>query len=343
MPKRWAVAGVSEPSCRVRCLVDAALKVRLVIPSTVFLIGLGFFPQAGDAGPPVVAGSSTEVPSTSPDAAIDSSSERGGQPSGLQPAQTAFKEMESDWNFVAPAPMTNKSSEPKWKGFVNSHACPEPSPTAGDRGFEPYEQFMGRALGLPAKGDVVLVIRSSPSFSPDRTLSLVRRRDGSYRLRSTRLVQHVWAEMLARMQAEQGSVIRLDGVHQASALAGLRTTKSVKERRLDTRTAELLLRLWAALAARAQHVREVGVHTATLDGTGYRVWQEGRAITTHSPKLGSVLSVAVASAERLEQLTAEGSEDEESQLEAARFEMVNALQRTRRREPCLEPFASWPD
>jgi hypothetical protein len=200
---------------------------------------------------------------------------------------------------------------------------------------------MNGALGLPAKPDEVLVIRISPSFRPDSTLSLVHKTDGSYRLRSRRLIQHVWAEMMGRMQEEQGSVIRLDKGHQASALSDLKTSKSVKERRLDNRTADLMLRLWTTLADRAQRVREIGIHTLTLDGTYYRIWQGGQWISTHSPKAGSILDLAVSAAERIEHFVAEGSADEDSVLEEARFEMTNALQRTRRREPCLEEVSGW--
>jgi hypothetical protein len=143
------------------------------------------------------------------------------------------------------------------------------------------------------------------------------------------------------MEEEQGPVIRLDKAHQTSALSGLKTSRSVKERRLDNRTADLMLRLWIALTGRAQRVREIGVHTTTLDGTYYRIWQGGHWLSTHSPKAGSVLDLAVSAAEHLEYFVADGPTDEDSVLEQARFEMTNALQRTRRREPCLEAVSGW--
>ena len=326
---------------RLRCLLDAALRVSLNVPSAVFLSCLGSFSQAARANPATTAGSSTEAPSTSPEAAFDSPIAPGNQTSEVGPPRPTFEEMESDWKYVAPAPPVKKSSGRMWKGFENSHACPEPSPAPEERGLDPYERFMNRALGLPAKPDELLVIRISPSFRPDSTLSLVHKTDGSYRLRSRRLIQHVWAEMMGRMQEEQGSVIRLDKGHQASALSGLTTSKSVKERRLDNRTADLMLRLWTALAGRAQRVREIGVHTATLDGTYYRIWQGGHWISTYSPKAGSVLYLAVSAAEHLEYFVVEGPTDEDSLLEEARFEMTNALQRTRRREACLEAVSGW--
>jgi hypothetical protein len=127
-------------------------------------------------------------------------------------------------------------------------------------------------------------------------------------------------------------VIRFNEHHQARALSGLQIPKVDREHRLDRHTAELMLRLWTALVGRAQVVREVGVSHATLDGTVYRIWQGNRRASTYAPKPASVLHLAVLAAERLEQLAAGGSDDEDSVLEEVRFEMTNALQRTRRRE-----------
>jgi len=250
--------------------------------------------------------------------------------------------MESDWEYVvAPTPPPGKQSGEMWKGFENSDACPEPWPFSANQGLEPYDRAVNRALGLPPKRDEVLVIRISPSFSPERSLALVRKPDGTYRLRSRRLIHQVWADMMDQMQKEQGTVIRFDEEHQTSALSVLRSSTSTKEGRLDIRTAELMWRLWTALAKRAQVVREIGIHTATLDGTYYRIWQGTGRISTHSPKPGSVLDLAVSTAESLENLVAEGSSDEDAVLEEAKFEMANALQRTRQRESCLEEVRGW--
>jgi hypothetical protein len=221
---------------------------------------------------------------------------------------------------------------------VNSHACPDPVDGAGGGGFEPYEAFMRRALGMVPNARVLLRIRVSPSFTPDSTIALLRNDDGTYLLRAVRLKEHVWFKMLEEMSAQQGPVVRLDRQRQAAALARLATSKTVKERTLDAPTARLFLRLWRALIRRAQVVREVGIQTATLDGVVYRVWQGHHGISTHSPDPGSVLGEAVASAERLESIVSDDGVDVEAQLESAREEMQNALDRTRRKEPCLEPY-----
>lgn len=312
-----------------------------IVSPVVLLYCLEASAQSGTADASTSADLSTGTPPTSPHWIPNLSAASSSQDVDGGPVQIPYKEMESDWEYLAPAPTAKKSSGHVWKGFRDSHACPEPGPTASDQGFEAYERFMNRALSLPPKNDEVLVVRISPSFHPDRTLSVVRNSDGSYRLRSRRLVQHVWAEMMGRMQQEQGAVVRLDKSHQTSALSGLHTAKSVKERSVDSRTANLMLRLWAALAGRAQRVREIGMHTVTLDGTYYRIWQGERWIITHSPRPGSVLALAVEVADRLEYLVAEGAIDEDSLLEETRFEMTNALQRTRRKEPCLEAVNGW--
>jgi hypothetical protein len=129
-----------------------------------------------------------------------------------------------------------------------------------------------------------------------------------------------------------------DKEYQIGALSG---GKLVKERSLDSRTANLMVRLWAELARRAQWVQEIGVHYVTLDGTYYWIWQSGRWIKTHSPRPGSILGIAVDVAERLDDFVAEGREDDGSLLKEARSEMTNALHRSRHKEPCLEAVSGW--
>lgn len=288
-------------------------------------------------------GSSTEMPSTNPSTAAAGSTAPGDQSDDVRPVQVPFKEMESDWADLPAATPAKERTGRMREGLENSYACPEPWPFSEDRGLAPYDRYVNRALGLPPKTAELLVVRISPPFSPERTLSLIRLPDGSYRLRSRRLLRQAWAEMMAQMGREQGAVIRFDEHHQARALSGLQIPKSDRERRLDRRTAELMLRLWTALVGRAQVVREVGVFHATLDGTVYRIWQGNRRASTYAPKPASVLHLAVLAAERLECLVAEDSGDEDLVLEEARFEMTNALQRTCRRESCLEAVSGWSD
>jgi len=198
---------------------------------------------------------------------------------------------------------------------------------------------MNQALDLPPGPDALVVVRISPSFEPDRTLSLLRQRGGTYVLRSTRLAEHVWSKMMDEMQSQQGSVIRLDDTHQAAALARVATAKVVHERPVDWKTAHMFLELWRLLGARAQIVHEVGIRTAKLDGTFYRVWYRGKIVVTHSPRAGSVLNEAISSAERLYSLVENEPPDTRALLSVALDEMQVALQRTQGKEPCLRPLS----
>jgi hypothetical protein len=229
--------------------------------------------------------------------------------------------MESDGQYVAPSQTFKWEAGSEKKGLANADACPVPWSDAQD----------GRAA--PRKSDELLVIQMGSASSPEQTLSLVHRKNGGYRIRSTRPPDDAGAET-GPTAGDRGSAIRLDEKRQA---ARLRSSRSVKEMPLDGKTAKLLMQLWHGLASRAQIVQGTGIPTPSSDGTAYQAWQGGRGIVTRSPKPGSVLGLAVTSAERLEQLAVEGSPDMESALKVVRFEMENALQRTRDKEPCLEP------
>jgi hypothetical protein len=291
----------------------------------------------------------TEVPSRKAQADAAPILPPVDQPDSPKTTDATVQEMESQSDPVIPPPEiqgpkreVEKPNRPAKKVFVNSHACPEPLPGGSDNRFGPYQRFMERALGLPPKPEQLVVIRISPSFHPDRTLSLVQKNDGTYVLRSTRLTEHVWASMMKEMMEQQGSSAKFDHEHQVAALSHLHTEKSVKERKLDAGTAKLFLQLWRSLLGRAQIVRNVSVLSWTADGTEFRAWHGGHGAATHSPETGSVLDAAVTSAERLEQLVAEGSSDEEADLESARLGMRDAWERTNRKEPCRRLFEGWP-
>jgi hypothetical protein len=254
------------------------------------------------------------------------------------PQAAAAGQSQDSGSEAGSAATPTKSRKPqRHKVLENSYACPEPWPLSKERWSEPYDRHVDRALGFSPTANELLVIRISPAFSSERTLSLTRRPDGSYWLRSRRLVRQVWGEMMDQMKAQQGDVIQLDDGHQARALARVEIPVTEKQRRLDRRTAELMLRMWTAIVARAQVVHEVGIVHAILDGTLFRIWVGNTRASTHSPQSGSVLGLAVQAAERLEDFVAENRAENEDLIDEVRFEMNNALERTRRKEPCLQP------
>jgi hypothetical protein len=244
--------------------------------------------------------------------------------------------MEAEVSSVASEAENNQVPGTGTPARVSAHACPEPLPVSVSG---PYDAFVERSLGLPPKSDELVVVRISPRYKPDRTLSLVSKRDGTFYLRSTRLTEDVWAKMIGEMGKQQGDVLPFDEQHQRIALSRMSTSNTVRERRIDTRTARLVLGLWRSLAGRAQNVQEAEGNLCKC--AVYRVWQAGRGIYIEAPEPGSVLGDAVLSAERLEELTAEDSSNVEAALDAARLDMREALGRTRRREPCVKPYVDW--
>jgi len=145
--------------------------------------------------------------------------------------------------------------------------CPEPIGGASDSRLETYNRFVERALGLPPDADVVLALRISPSFQHERALSLRRASDGRYVLRSTRLREDVWGKMMTNIQAQQGAVVHLDERSQARGLADVQVTREVRERFVDSSTAELLLALWNSALQREQIVDVSDTMSITTDGT----------------------------------------------------------------------------
>ena len=240
----------------------------------------------------------------------------------------------------AAAPSEPETDQPPASAWVNSDACPEPwQPFTDDPIMIEYEAFVQRALHLPPQPDELIVVHSSPAFSPDQTLALVQRADQSYALRSTRLTEHVYYRMREQMEQLERSGAS-PAAAQAEALARIAATPVVREQPLDGRTAQLFLELWRALVARGQVVREIGAGTGIGDGISYRIWSGGKIVETNIPAEGSVLGRAISALERLRLLIDRPNPSVDADLERAiaRRDMDEALQRTRLGEPCLRPY-----
>jgi hypothetical protein len=220
--------------------------------------------------------------------------------------------------------------------LANSDACPEPLANTPGSAISAYDAFVNNALSLPPGPDALVMIRISPSFERESTLSLRHGVNGTYVLRRSRLTEDIWGKMMREMQVQQGATIDVDEAHQTAALSRITAANEVLERALDNETAELFLNMWNALLHRAQVVREVGVRHFKIDGTRYRIWQGDNSATTNSPRAGSVLAKAVSSANRLSQYV-EGTRIKDSDLPKIRKDMSDALTRTDNQEPCLHP------
>lgn len=224
---------------------------------------------------------------------------------------------------------------------MDSDACPAPLQVAASDGFGPYEAFVDKALGLPAGPDQIAVLRIAPSFTPSRVLSVVRRSDGTYVLRSTRLTTNVWGQMMEEMRALQGGQsFSIDEQSQTEALARIVTSKVVNEHKIPPSTATLIANVWRSLRARAQVTEEIGIATGKSDGTFYELWQQGVGVGTHSPAEGTVLGDVVLATEHLESVVNSTSIDSAAELDVARDLLKSALERTNRKEPCLRRYTS---
>jgi hypothetical protein len=173
------------------------------------------------------------------------------------------------------APEQDEPLEIPIDSWVNADACPDPPEEARDLGDPAYQAFVDRTLGLGVPGELA-ALRISPSFTPERSLSVVRQPTGAYLIRSTRLKTNAWAQMMDEMRALQGESFSLDDASEAAALARVTTSKVVYESGIDASTAWLTVALWRAVTARAQRVVEIGTHTYKLDGTMYDIRQGGR-------------------------------------------------------------------
>lgn len=254
------------------------------------------------------------------------------------PAKATRKPSTEQSDGVSKQEVVQKPALPRPIAWINADACPEPLSALGNSPMEPYETFMNQALKLPPSAEELVVIRISPSFGPDETLSLFQGRDRRYVLRSRELTDSVWGKMWNEMRAQQGLTIRADAEFQRAALARVAVETLIHERTVDASTAKLLLDLWGALVARAQVVQEVGAHTAKFDGVRYTAWHKGIGVTTHSPEPGSVLAQAVSAAKHLLHFVDVEPGGREVEKGIARKEMQSALQRTRRKEACLREY-----
>jgi hypothetical protein len=240
-----------------------------------------------------------------------------------EPFSAAWREPE--WDESPPAPIDS---------WVNADACPDPLETTREFQDRAYEAFIDKALGLGASGELA-VLRIHPSFTPVRSLVVLRRRSGAYLLRSIRLKTNVWAQMMQEMRTLHGDSFSLDEASEAAALARIATSRITHDTEIDASIAWLVIELWRSVMARAQPVVEIGTMTAKADGTTYEMRQGGRGSQTHSPAEDSVLGDLVSAAEHLERFSDGTSSDKNADLQRARDLMRSSLDRTRRNEPCL--------
>jgi hypothetical protein len=247
----------------------------------------------------------------------------------------SFTEMESQVEAPATA-ATKTQGHPNNKLVVSSGACPDLSLDSDNDTMTDYQSLVEGALGLPPGNGELLAIQIMPRFGQPRALHLLRNHDGTYRIRSMRLPENAWEEVMAEMKVELDYYVQLDRQQRSGVLARLRMLTSTKERRLEKHTAQILLALWQSLIARARESWTADIISVDAWGVDYRIWGRRGGARVNEPERGTVLKDAVVSAERLEELTADGATDEDSVLESARLEMQDALSRTRRKEPCTK-------
>jgi hypothetical protein len=179
---------------------------------------------------------------------------------------------------------------------INAGACLEPLEPINGLG----EHFVEVRSGLNLTDDALLSLVTAPSFGPLRALSLHRRPSGAYVLRVTRF-----------MSKEPSS--------------------SVHERTIESGTAGMLLKLWAALAARLQTVES---DVSSMDGTAY-YFTSGR-ITGYAanPAGGSILDRSVSAMDRLSGLVEAPERADQSDRDFVQGELQEALAGTTARQPC---------
>lgn len=186
-----------------------------------------------------------------------------------------------------------------------------------------YSALSDGALEVPPQPDILLAVRSAPSFSPSRSLSLRKTSLGEYVLRSIRLRPDHFREPKVELEAvgnEPPEVV----------LPDVDDIREVHERLLDARTAELLLRVMKAQVARERQLDPKFENVVSVDGTAYRVWQNSSLFEVHSPA-GS-LGRTVAAVERLARIVDRPAADDCAQLASAYQELREALARAAR--PC---------
>ena len=288
---------------------------------------LAWLPACATAPPPTTTRYATvNPPNVGESAASKPIEETSAVDAPAEPFSATWAQAE-EFGAEPPGP-TNREA------WVNADACPDPVTYDNS---DAYDSFIVSALGMAGHGQLA-AIRISASFRPERALSIERRADGAYLLRSTELSRDVWAWMMTEMRELQGTTITLDDASESEALARVTTSRTVKERGIDATTAWLLVDVWRTVIARAQIVRNVGVMQATADGTAFEIRYGGKAASTHNPASGSVLGEVTTAAEHLARVLDGHSTDELAELDVARDLLRSALARSHQREPCLRRY-----
>jgi hypothetical protein len=235
---------------------------------------------------------------------------------------------------LATASPSTSASLPGVDGLPEPQDCALTIPVADRSDLAAYDTFVERQLDLPPHDGALFAARISPSFRPEQALSLHRTTSGAYVLRSVRLTEDVWAEMMDRMARSQpGGIVHMDEQRQARALAQLHPGRVVRERFVDGQTAQLMLTTWRSVLSRTPISAQSDIVRVVADGTQYRVWSDAGAFETSSPT--GVLGVAVSSLERFACIVSNPTNRDCSQLAVARREMQEALQEAQDQRTCL--------
>jgi hypothetical protein len=220
--------------------------------------------------------------------------------------------------------------------WVKTDACADPMTGRQSDANDAHGALVSAVLDPGKEVRPLASFRVFPTFRAPRALDLLRGRDGTYRLRTTTLPNGVWSDLVA--EAVAGNSQPFTDTLRQDLLVRVTRARVVSERRLDATTARLLIELWREVIGRAQVVEEVNPGLVLGHFTGYQMLHDGSAASTRSPQDGSVLGTVVLAAEHLESVLDNRATDEAAALERARDLIREALDRTRRKEPCLRHY-----
>ena len=205
-------------------------------------------------------------------------------------------------------------------------AHPDADPTVGDA--QPKQLFENSGACLeplePAWGDLGTTdLRVAANLDQATTeIALV----------ASQSARRSWTLSL-RTPRSGGHVLSLTKIVRADTATGRNVERTTSERLLDASTADLVVRLWTALVRRVQIVHS---DTTSLDGTPYYFWSRGSAGATLSPPTGSLLQNTVAISEHLARFV---EDPHSTDLAFIRNELIDAIQRTQRQEPCVRALS----
>lgn len=214
--------------------------------------------------------------------------------------------------------------------WVDAHACAQPDEASGDPPSG-YEELLEALFDFGKGVRPLATMRALPDFGrAPRVLGLLSTAQGGFVLRSIEIAYGKWYELVTRSR---------DGhVTLEEAIAEVAAARAVREHSIDRGTARLMIEVWRALNTRAEVVEEVNPWLFTLHPTTF-IWETGGTRSFGlSPTRGSVLGEVVAATDHFQRVLNGTSTDKVAELQVARDRMRDALERTRRKEPCLLHF-----